>query len=94
MANLTPEQLLAKVKHAIGITGDYQDNTIQIYIDEVKEFLEAAGVHATVLKTDKVVGIIARGVLDLWNYGAGDGTLSKYFYQRAGQLALEPEVTE
>lgn len=86
-------QLLEKVKAAIGITGDYQDGAIEIYIDEVKAFLASAGVRATVLQSDKVVGVVARGVLDLWNYGAGDGVLSPYFYQRAIQLAYEPEVS-
>ena len=87
---LTNEQLLQRVKAAIGITGEYQDEAIAVYIDEVKAFLLSAGVHATVLETDKVVGVVARGVLDLWNYGAGDGSLSPYFIQRAIQLRLLP----
>lgn len=91
---LTNEQLLDKVKAAIGITGDYQDGAIEIYIQEVKAYLASAGVHATVLESDKVVGIVSRGVLDLWNYGAGDGVLSPYFNQRAIQLIYEPGVVE
>lgn len=94
MTTLTPEQLLARVKTAIGITGEYQDDAIKIYIDEVLAFLASAGVHATVLKSDKVVGIVARGVTDLWNYGAGGGSLSPYFIQRAIQLRYEPGVSE
>ena len=94
MTTLTPEQLLARVKHAIGITGDYQDDAIQIYIDEVLAFLSSAGVHATVLQSDKVVGVVARGVTDLWNYGAGGGALSPYFTQRAIQLRNEPIPAE
>lgn len=93
MTTLTPEQLLARVKTAIGITGDYQDDAIEQYIDEVLGFLASAGVRATVLKSDKVVGIVSRGVTDLWNYGAGGGTLSPYFVQRAIQLRFEPEVS-
>ncbi len=72
------------VKAALGITGSYQDATIQVYIDEVLGFLAGAGVPATRV-TD---GLVARGVADLWNYGAGDGKLSEYFMQRASQLAL------
>lgn len=89
---ITSEELLTKVKAAIGITGDYQDDTIEMHIDEVKAFLGSAGVRASVLESDKVVGVVARGVLDLWNYGAGDGSLSPYFYQRTIQLVYEPEV--
>lgn len=94
MTTLTAEQLLTRVKAAIGITGNYQDSTLLVYIEEVKAFLASAGVRATVLNSDKVVGIVSRGVMDLWNYGAGQGTLSPYFYQRAIQLRFEPEVTE
>ena len=76
--------MLENVKTALGITGTYQDATIQIYIDEVTAFLAGAGVP-----TSKITaGIVARGVSDLWNYGAGDGKLSEYFIQRASQLAL------
>lgn len=90
MTTLTPEQLLERVKYAIGITGNYQDKALEIYIDEVLAFLASAGVHATVLQSDKVVGIVARGVTDIWNYGAGGGVLSPYFIQRAIQLRNEP----
>ena len=92
MTEIKNEQLLERVKAAIGITGDYQDETLMEYISEVKEFLSSAGVHATVLRSNKAVGVITRGVLDLWNYGAGAGILSPYFYQRATQLAFEPSV--
>jgi hypothetical protein len=92
MAEMIPGQLLDKVKAAMGVTGDYQDETIQVYIDEVKAYLSSAGVHATVLRSDKAVGVIARGVLDLWNYGSGDGTLSPYFHQRVIQLTFDPSV--
>ena len=88
MAAITAEKLLTDVKNAIGITGDYQDNTIKVWINEVKEYLASAGVNATVLNSEKATGVIARGVLDLWNYGAGDGALSPYFHQRVIQLAF------
>lgn len=77
--------VLADVKQALGITGNYQDATIQQYITEVKAFLVDAGVAEANITS----GIIARGVADLWNYGAGDGKLSSYFMMRASQLALK-----
>lgn len=76
---------LDDVKNAIGVTGTYQDNTIQVYIDEVVAFLKDAGVTESNITS----GIVARGVSDLWNYGAGTGTLSDYFKMRAIQLALK-----
>lgn len=76
---------LNDVKSALGITGDYQNDTMQIYFDEVIDYLMNAGVN----ESDITKGIVARGVSDLWNYGAGEGRLSEYFYQRAKQLALK-----
>ena len=76
--------MLADVKKALGITGDYQDGTLTEYINEVISFLNAAGVP-----TNKITsGIVARGVSDLWNYGGAEGKLSEYFVQRAAQLSI------
>lgn len=76
---------LAQVKSALGITGTYQDATLQVYFDETVSFLKEAGVA----EADMSAGIIARGVADLWDYGSGDGKLSSYFMQRAAQLAYK-----
>lgn len=78
--------LLESIKTALGITGSYLDGTIRIYIDEVNRYLIDAGMPAEKVNTDETIGIVARGVADLWNYGAGDGKLSTYFMQRAIQL--------
>ena len=88
---LTNEQLLEKVKIALGITGDYQNATLTIYIDEVKSYLLDAGVTQNVVDSSSSVGVIARGVSDLWNYGSGNTELSPYFMQRAIQLAYKKE---
>ena len=74
---------LAQVKNALGITGTYQDDTLQQYFNEVVEFLKDSGVS----EANITAGIVARGVSDLWNYGSGEGKLSSYFMQRATQLA-------
>lgn len=76
---------LDDVKSALGITGDYQNDTMQIYFDEVIDYLMNAGVS----ESNITKGIVARGVSDLWNYGTGEGRFSEYFYQRAKQLALK-----
>ena len=73
------------VKKALGITGEYQDDTLNVYIDEVVEFLKDCGVKSKNI----TVGIVARGVADLWNYGAGEGKLSVYFKERATQLSYK-----
>lgn len=76
---------LSDVKNALGITGSYQDATLQIYFDEVVAFLTDAGVTSSNITS----GLVARGVSDLWNYGGEGGKLSPYFYQRAAQLAYK-----
>ena len=76
---------LEDIKTSIGITGDYHDGTVQSWIDETVAFLKDSGVK----ESNITRGIVARGVLDLWNYGSGDGRLSEYFMQRAAQLALK-----
>ena len=78
--------MLENIKTALGITGSYLDGTIRIYIDEVNQYLVDAGMPVEKVNTDETIGIVARGVADLWNYGAGDGKLSTYFMQRAIQL--------
>lgn len=76
---------LDAVKAALGITGNFQDSTIQIYYDEVMSFLSDSGIPAAKITP----GLVARGVTDLWNYGEAGGKLSEYFYQRAAQLAIK-----
>lgn len=76
---------LADVKNALGITGEYQDSTLQQYMNEVIAFLVDAGVAQSNITS----GIVARGVSDLWNYGSADGKLSPYFMQRASQLSYK-----
>ena len=78
--------ILKKVKDALGITGTYQDATLQIYIDEVIAYMKDAGVSTDVINAGVSAGVIARGVTDLWNYNGGAGKLSDYFYQRVSQL--------
>ena len=58
--------MLDDVKKSLGITGNYQDDTLNQYITEVKAFLVDAGVSEASITS----GIVSRGVADLWNYGA------------------------
>ena len=73
------------VKNALGITGDYQNETLSEWYLETVAFLKDAGVADANITT----GIVARGVADLWNYGGNDGKLSEYFIQRAAQLSYK-----
>lgn len=96
--SLTPinnADLLTAVKNSLNISGSQFDTTLQLYIDEVQEYLKSAGVLTAVVGSTLAVGCISRGVADLWNYGNGDTKLSEYFYQRAIQLtAVKTEASE
>lgn len=76
---------LTAVKNALNITGDYQDPALNAWIEEVVAFAVDAGVKEPNITN----GLIARGVADLWAYGAGDGKLSEYFKQRCTQLSYK-----
>lgn len=83
---MTDTEMLTKIKNGLGITGDFQNNTLQVYIDEVKAFMLSAGVSQNVIDSEVSVGCIMRGVADLWNYGNGNTALSEYFKMRVLQL--------
>lgn len=80
------DTLLTKVKTALLLEGDYHNNMLKLYIDEVLDYMRSAGVPDDVLQSERIIGAVARGVTDLWNFGAGNGKLSEYFYQRVIQL--------
>lgn len=78
--------ILAGVKAALGVTSDFMDTTISIYIDDVTDYMSGAGVPDSVIAAS--VGVIARGVNDLWTASSGDAKYSPYFYDRISQLVL------
>lgn len=82
---MTEAEMLTSVKNALGIQGNYQDDTLTEYINEVVGFMIDSGVK----QNNITAGIVARGVSDLWSYGSGDGKLSAYFMQRAAQLSYK-----
>lgn len=86
---MTDAELLTEVKKRIGITGDYQDDTLTGHIQDVKDFMQDAGVSEEVMQTTKIIGAVTRGVSDLWDYGSGNGEFSPYFFQRVTQLVYK-----
>jgi hypothetical protein len=89
MTQLTATERLAKVKTALGISGDFQDDTLTIYIEEVIEELIDGGVARSIAESNVAVGCIAFGVNDLWNYSSGAVKHSDYFYKRLIQLSMK-----
>ena len=82
------------VKSMLGITGTFHDVLLGHYINEVKQYLIEGGVQQEVADAATSAGVIARGVCDIWNYGAGDGELSSYFKERAIQLSMKAVDTD
>lgn len=91
---MTDTELLEEVKKRLGVTGDYQNDTISGHIQDVKDFMMDAGVSETLMTSKKIIGAVTRGVSDLWNYGSGDGEFSTYFCQRVTQLRYGGESDE
>lgn len=80
------DAILTKVKNGLGITSDAQDETLEVYIEAVKDYMSGAGVSKEVLASDKIIGAVLIGVNDLWNYNSGKNQFSPYFIQRVIQL--------
>lgn len=90
MTQLTDAEMLTKVKYALygNADGNFNDEQLQIYIDEVIDELISAGVAENVAHSAAAVGCIACGVNDLWNYSAGGVKHSEYFNRRLIQLTM------
>ena len=80
--------LMTAVKAALGVTGTFTDATIQVYIDEVVDYMLGAGVSQAVINAPSSYGVVARGVSDLWDNDGGNVKFSPYFHERVTQLVL------
>lgn len=80
---------LENVKKMLGISGKFQDDTLEEYIEEVIDFIVDAGVSRKYAEGASCKGLVARGVADLWNLGSGNVSLSPYFKHRVIQLAYK-----
>lgn len=67
-------------------------SVLPLYCTEAQHIIKSAGVKDTVAESAKAVGVIARGVLDLWNFGAGEGKFSPLFFQLVEQLKYDDGV--
>lgn len=84
---MTDTDILQRVKTALGISSEYQDETIKIFIQDVRNYMLDAGVPENIINSDAAIGAFVRGVADLWNYGSGSAELSQYFKERVIQMA-------
>lgn len=80
---------LEKVKGILGISGNFQDDTLKPLIYEVIEDMVDSGVNRTIAMSEKAIGAVAIGVNDIWNYTAGQVKHSPYFESRCIKLSYE-----
>jgi hypothetical protein len=81
--------ILTEVKKRLAITDTFHDDMLSAFIDDTKDYLRAVGITDALLSDKKSLGILTRGVVDLWNNKPSDGSFSQMFYQRAIQLRAE-----
>ncbi len=91
---MTDEELLIEVKKGLRETGTFSDDSIKIYIAEVKEKLVGAGVPESYVNSSKSVGLITIGVDELLYNKNGNGELSNYFMQRMYNLTFSTDTAE
>lgn len=94
MALISDANMLTEVKTRLSITGTFHDALLLSYISDVKQYLKRAGVSSLIVSDDSSIGVISRGVSDLWNFGSGDGKFSELFYDMAIQLSLSDDSSE
>lgn len=75
---------LEMIKQGLNIEGNDLDNTLNVYIEVVKSYLEGAGVPASLLESKKANGVFLKGVSDLYLNNEFTAT----FYQLAIQLCF------
>lgn len=85
---MTNAELLEKIKIGLMITNSVFDDVLLLHIEEVKDYIKNAGVSESIVDSERCVGVIFRGVSDLWNNGSGTATLSPYFRDRVVQLSF------
>lgn len=87
MATLTNAERTELVKKALGISGTFQDESLNIYINEAMLFMQDAGVKEEIAQGLSAIGAIVLFVNDNWNYSSGEVKQSEAFTKRLIQLA-------
>ena len=81
-------EILSKVKKALGMNGEYQDELLEIYIASTMDFMKNAGISEIAIRDKKSVAVITRGVIDLWSFLGGKGQFSALFKEMVEQLRM------
>lgn len=89
MAQLTADERLVKVKTALYGTpaSNYNDEQLQIYIDDIMDELISGGVKQEIAESTAAVGCFVIGLNDIWNYTSGGVKHSPQFDRRLIQLS-------
>lgn len=80
-------QYLKKLKNQLLITSDFQDDSLEMNIELITEYMIDSGVAPNITYGEKAVSTVARGVDDLLKYGKR----SSFFEDRVAQLSYKGE---
>ena len=87
-------QYLSDLKTMNNFSGSYFDDMINLYAQEVIEFMLDSGVSKEVCLSESAKGTIAKGIMDIWNNDGGKTEFSPYFRERVVQLSYKSKVLE
>lgn len=91
--DLTHEQHFEAVLESIGILkGMGIEETVRPHYNSIIGYIVDAGVSESHILNTRTVGVVSRGVSDIWNYGSGTGVLSEFFFQSLAQLVYKSRL--
>lgn len=86
------DEILTKVKNALGITSDALNETLKVYIEDAIGEMRRAGVSENNIMSSDGKVVIAFIVRDSWHLGSGEVRLSSYTKERIIQLKYSKTI--
>lgn len=82
------QEMLAGVKRRLSESGSFEeiDSVLTDYIEDVCEYMRGAGVSEPVIASH--IGVVARGVDDMYTNNSGETKFSAMFMNMVTQLAM------
>lgn len=82
-----------EVLKSLGILdGSGVEDSVKPYYNTIVSYCLGAGVTDEKLLSESSIGLVARGISDIWNYGSGTGVLSEFFFQSLAQLVYKSRL--
>ena len=91
---MSEAEMLEQVKKGLGIIGTFHDGILLRHIQDVKAFCISAGMSQEVIHSDASIGLLIRGVSDVWTQDSGKTSFSLLFMQRLVQLIIASNMAK